>query len=81
MEFNVEATLAIIGGCAALYYSGKSLLNEKFAENYVKKSPKAVVLRKILGVEKTIKLIRTIFAPVGILVGILLILFGILRMI
>ena len=79
--FNIYAIFIIIAGLINLYYSIRFLRNPKFADNYIKNSSKAFLLRKIFGVEKSIKILRKILAPLGILIGILLIFFGILWMV
>jgi hypothetical protein len=63
-------------GIFNIYLSSKFLIDKKFAENYTKKSPKAALWRKLLGEEKALKLIKNIFAPLGIIMGIIFIVGG-----
>ena len=72
--------LFILVGAVNLYYAIKFLRDPQFAENYIKKSPKAFIWKKLFGEEKAIKITRNIFAPIGLLLGIGFILGGILIM-
>ena len=60
----------ILAGVANLYYALKFIRDPQFAENYIKKSPKAFIWKKLFGEEKAIKITRNIFAPIGLLLGI-----------
>jgi hypothetical protein len=53
------------------------LFKKDFAESYVATSPKAYIWRKLFGEEKAIMIIKNIFSPIGLLIGITLIIFGI----
>jgi len=64
-------------GVLNLYLASKFLRDPKFAKNYIETSPKAWIWRKIFGVEKATKLTKSVFAPLGIVLGIGLIIFGI----
>ena len=66
----------IVIGIVNLYYAGKFFKDPAFAKNYIQKSPKALIWRKLFGEEKAIKMTKTIFAPIGIILGIGLILAG-----
>jgi len=68
--------LLILVGAVNIYYATKFLTDPSFASNYVKKSPKAYIWRKMFGEEKSIKIIRRLFAPLGIILGTGFILFG-----
>lgn len=67
----------ILVGVVNLYYATKFLKDPKFAEDYIRKSHKAFIWRKIFGEEKAIKITKSVFAPIGILFGIGFILGGI----
>ena len=56
-----------------------SLLNKKVVEKYVKYSPKAWIWRKIFGEEKAVKVLKNIFAPIGIIFGIFIIILSFLK--
>ena len=60
--------LILLGGIN-LYYAIKFLNDPKFSKNYIQKSSKALIWRKLFGEEKAIKITRTIFAPIGIVLG------------
>ncbi len=47
----------------------KVIKDPVFLEDYVKRSPKAWLLRKLLGVERTMMLTKTVFAPLAIVLG------------
>ncbi|MCC2630437.1 MAG: hypothetical protein K0S38_246 [Candidatus Paceibacter sp.] len=51
--------------------------NDEFAKRYIQ-SPKALIWRKFLGEEKALILIKKIFAPIGIIVGVGLVILGFL---
>jgi hypothetical protein len=70
--------LFIVVGGVNLFYSIKFLKDPKFAEDYIKTSSKAWLWRKMFGVEKSIKITKRVFAPLGILVGIGFVVFGII---
>ncbi len=63
-------------GVLDLYLSVRFIRDKQFAENYVKKSPKAWLWRKLLGEERALKLTRKVFAPIGVAVGVILVLMG-----
>ncbi len=76
-----STTLPIIFFIAAtiqVYISIKALTNKAYISNYVKKSHKAWVWRKMFGEEKTIILIKRVFAPLGIIMAIGYVILGIL---
>jgi hypothetical protein len=68
----------MIIGCLNLYFASKFLVDPIFTDNYIKKSPKALIWRKIFGEDKAIHLAKTIFAPLGVILGSLFILAGVL---
>jgi len=78
MKFNIYALLIIVVGSINIYYCIRNLKDQKFAEKYIRNSHKAFLLRKIFGEEKAIHIIRKIFVPLGIIIGVLLILSGVL---
>jgi len=71
MAQNILYAILLIGvGALNLYYATKFLRDPKFTKNYIEKSPKAWLWRKLFGVEKAIKITKSVFAPLGIVLGI-----------
>ncbi len=77
IKFNTYSLLILLAGVINFYYATKAIKDKKFLENYVKKSPKAFIWRKIFGEDKAANIIRKFFAPLGICIGIILIILGI----
>lgn len=80
-ESVISGTLLIAVGIIDMFYAIKFLTNPTFAMKYIKESPKAWLWGKLFGVEKAIKVTRKIFAPLGIVLGILLITVGIVMLV
>ncbi|MGV8151773.1 MAG: hypothetical protein ACP5OG_01710 [Candidatus Nanoarchaeia archaeon] len=76
MENILISLIIILIGTLNLFFSLRFLNNPNYARGYIKNSPKAYLLRKLFGEEKSYYLTRKIFAPIGIVFGILLILLG-----
>ena len=76
VNFDIYALLILLVGIINFYYAIKAIKNKNFLENYVKKSPKAFIWRKMFGKDEATKIIRKVFAPIGIIIGSVLILFG-----
>jgi hypothetical protein len=68
---------SFIGGIFSIIMSWKTIKNEEFAKNYMEKSPKGWLWRKILGPERAVIAARKVFAPIGLTIGVLLVLVGI----
>lgn len=81
VEINLVSLLTIVIGIIAVYLSYKCIKDPKFAKKYVETNPKAFIWRKLFGVEKSVKMTRTVFAPLGVAIGILLIVIGIIYLI
>ncbi|WP_292468707.1 hypothetical protein [Methanolobus sp.] len=78
MDEIILNTVLLIGvGALNLYYATKFLKDLEYAQKYAETSPKAFLWRKAFGVEKTTKIIKHIFAPLGIILGAGFILMGI----
>ncbi len=76
---NLFMELILIAvGLLDLYVSTKFLMNKQFARKYIESSPKAWLWRKIFGVNKAIMITRQIFAPVGLIVGVAIIVIGVI---
>ncbi len=73
----MQGILAILIGFVDLYYSLRFLRDPIFAKKYIHSSPKAYLWRSLFGEEKAFKIASYIFAPMGILFGIGLILLGV----
>lgn len=73
----IEIILPIVAGVIGLYTAIKFMKDPKFAKNYIETSPKAWLWRKIFGVEKAIEITKKVFAPLGIILSIALIILGI----
>ena len=74
----IYSLLLIAIGLISIYYSVRFLTNPKFAKNYIEKNPKALIWRKIFGIQRAIKISKIIFIPTGILIAIYLIILGII---
>ena len=67
----------ILVGVVMLFIFIKIVRDQKFAEEYAKKSPKAWLWRKIFGEDRAVKVIRKFFGPIGIFAGFIFLIFGI----
>lgn len=64
-------------GIFNIIITSRVIFSKGFAEKYVTKSPKAYLWRKFFGEEKAIKIIKNFLAPIGLLLGIVLVIVGI----
>lgn len=71
--------LRIIVAVGVLYYSYKILNDPEYARNYVRTSHKAYLWRKVFGEEKAVALTKNVFAPLGIALGLFLLVSSIYR--
>ncbi len=76
-SISIYALLALLIGLLTLFRIVRALKNPDYLKNYIETSSKAFLWRKIFGVEKTIELTRKIFLPVGLILSIFLIGYGI----
>lgn len=75
-------SLLIVGtGIVGLFFSIKAHIDPAFARNYVETSPKVWLWRKHFGTEKALAMTKRIFLPLGIVISLGLIIFGILLVI
>ena len=74
----VTSPILIVVGTFMIFSASKFLKDSDYADNYIKFHPKAWLLRNIFGEDKALKITKAFFAPLGILIGVSLILFGIL---
>ena len=70
--------IMIVLGAFACIMGIRIMRDPVFAQKYVETSPKALLWRKLFGVERATKLTRTVFAPLGIVIGAMLVVFGIM---
>ncbi len=68
----------IVVGIFNIVIASMAIFRKGFAEHYVSTSPKAYLFRKFFGQEKSVKLIKSFFAPFGFLLGVGLIVFSII---
>ena len=82
MAETIFYSILLIGiGALNLFYATKFLRYPQFAKRYIETSPKAWLWRKIFGVEKAIKITKSVFAPLGIILGVGFIIFGIILLV
>ncbi|MBT3298282.1 hypothetical protein HN385_05130 [archaeon] len=81
MEDLMYSILLIGIGSFNIYYSSKFIRDSKYARKYVETMPKAWLIRKIFGVNKAIKMTRKFFAPLGLVMGVIIILMGLILLI
>ena len=72
---NINYVLIIIG-IVDIVLTSMLMFKKGFAENYVEKSPKAYIWRKIFGQEKALKIIKNYLAPIAFVFGVILIFLG-----
>ena len=75
-DISVIGILFFFAGIFFLRRNIKMYFNPDSLKKYIETSPKASLWRKKFGVEKTIKLSKSIFLPLGILVSIVFIVVG-----
>lgn len=68
--------ILILIGLMPLGFGIFALMNAKFAENYARNSPKAWLWRKLLGVEGAVVAVRRVFAPLAVVIGVVIVVFG-----
>ena len=77
MAEEIYSLLLVAAGIIGLYFSIKALVDPAFARKHVETSPKVWLWRKYYGTEKALIMTRKIL-PLGILISLCLIIFGIL---
>lgn len=75
----MEKILLIVVGIIDLYFTGRVIVDTNFAKRYVLESPKAYIWRKMFGEYTALTITRYLFAPVGAVLGLLLIAFGLMK--
>ncbi len=75
-----EGILLMVMGGFCIFMATKPYRVPGYALEYARTHTKAWIWRKIFGVEKTAHLIKTVFAPIGICLGIAFIVLGILSL-
>ena len=75
-ELLFYAVAIIAAGIFSLVMAIRFLVDKSFGEKYITESPKAFIWRKMFGEEKAYKLTKRIFAPLGVVVSLGLIITG-----
>ena len=75
-KINIYALLCLVFGLFFFIRNIRYLFNSQALRHYVATSPKAYLWQKKFGIEKTIKLTKNIFLPIGILISLGLIILG-----
>jgi hypothetical protein len=73
----IIAIFCMLIGIYGLFNCFRFYKDKKFAENYIKNSPKAQIWRNLFGEEKAYKMVNKIFAPLGIALSSYLIYMGV----
>lgn len=73
----MQNIILIVVGIINLSLMIKIVRDPKFAYNYVKNSPKAFLWRKLFGEERALIIVKKIFVPIGFIIGVCLVVFGI----
>jgi len=66
-ENIIYSIILFFVGIFGLFRAIKFLRNPKFAREYIEKSPKAKIWKKMFGVDKATKITRNIFVPLAII--------------
>jgi hypothetical protein len=77
MEQILIPIFVILLGSANLYYGIKVIRDIDFAKAYMLHSPKGWLWRKLFGIDTATKIARYVFAPLAILLGSSITMFGI----
>ncbi len=72
----IEGLIVVAIGAVNAGIGYKLATDAAFREEYIKKSPKAWLWRKLFGEERAIKLLHRVFAPLACVIGIALIALG-----
>lgn len=73
--------LLILIGIFDLVIALRFLVDKEFGEQYIRESPKAYLWRKIFGEENAYKITKSIFVPLGILLGFAVVILGVYQII
>lgn len=69
MDSVALPVMLVVAGALNVGLAGRALVDPAFARSYAESSPKAALWRKWFGVDKAAKLVRTVFAPIGLTLG------------
>jgi hypothetical protein len=72
----IYASLCILAGIFGTVTCIRFYVDKQFGENYIRKSPKALIWRKLFGEEKAYRISKTIFIPLGLVMSSVLIIVG-----
>jgi hypothetical protein len=75
---NINIILLFVAGLVSAGLGSKATFDRGFAARYAEKSPKAWLWRKLLGVERTTFAVHRVFGPLGMVLGVAMIIFGVL---
>lgn len=81
IKFMEIAYILIAVGMFNIVIASMAIFRKGFAENYVATSPKAYLFRRFFGQEKSVKLVKSFFAPLGFFIGLGMLIFGIVVLI
>ena len=62
----------IVAAVVTAVQAGRAVSNEEVARRYVMTSPKAWLWRKLFGPERALELVRRVFAPLGLVIALVL---------
>jgi hypothetical protein len=74
----IYSLLLVVTGFVGLFFCILAMVHPAFAKKHVETSPKVWLWRKYFGVEKAYVMTRKLFLPLGIVISLSLIIFGIL---
>lgn len=75
---NINMILLFVAGLVSASLGSKATFDREFAARYAKKSPKALLWRKLLGVERTTFAVHRMFGPLGMVLRLAIIVFAVL---
>ncbi len=75
---SINTILLLIAGLVSAGLGGKATFDRDFAARYAEKSPKAWLWRKLLGVERTTFAVHRVFGPLGMVLGVGMLVFAVL---
>lgn len=72
----MQKILLVLIGIVCLILSLRFYFSPVFATDFIKNSPKAWLWRKLFGEERALKITKYVFVPIGIIIGVIIIIFG-----
>ncbi|MHA1691938.1 MAG: hypothetical protein ACTSU7_09920 [Candidatus Heimdallarchaeaceae archaeon] len=80
-EMILFSLLLIIIGAINLFFASRFLYDKKWAVKYIQTSPKAFLWRKMLGEKNAYKITKNLFAPLGLIIGLIITVLGLILII